>query len=191
MLDFVTIGAALLASLGGLFLLWHGWKTHADMRLRAACVALLWSMSAAIWIWRFGAEIGIPLALETAALVAFGFILTRMERREERPARKRAAIVDAAASSSRGSWRRYVLGTVRVLVAGPLGLIAAMAIAVVIATRTPMAEQTRLILAGLIVPTLWAIGIGWVVCHRRLAVQAASFATIGAAGIGLTLLAGA
>jgi hypothetical protein len=63
---------------------------------------------------------------------------------------------------------RYVLGSLPVLVAGPLGLIAAMGIAVVIATRMPMAEQTRLILAGLIVPTLWAIGIGWMVCQRRL-----------------------
>lgn len=51
-----------------------------------------------------------------------------------------------------------------------------MGIAVVIATRMPMAEQTRLILAGLIVPTLWAIGIGWMVCQRRLG------------GIGLTML---
>lgn len=189
MLDGVFIAIALLASLGGLFALWHGWKHGADMRARAAVALAAWSASTALWIWRFGAEVGIPLALETAALVAFGFILSRMERRADRPARERGAREGAPAAYSR--WRRYGLGTLRVLVAGPLGLIAAMGIAVVIAARTPMAEQTRLILAGLIVPTLWAIGIGWVVCQRRLAVQTASFVAIGAAGIGLTVLAGA
>lgn len=189
MLDFVMIGTALLASLGGLFVLWHGWKHGADMRLRSACAVGLWTMSTALWIWCFGAEVGVPLALETAALVAFGFIFSRMEGREDRPFRNRSTQADPG--SQRSSWRRYVFGTLRVLVAGPLGLIAAMGIAVVIATHMPTAEQTRLILAGLIVPTLWAIGIGWVVCQRRLAVQAASFTAIGAAGIGLTILAGA
>lgn len=182
---FMTISAALMASLAGLLVLWHGWKHGADMRMRTAMALGLWAASTALWTLQFGAEVGIPLALETAALVAFGFILSRMERRMERPARERTAALPAV------SRRRYVVGTMRVLVAGPLGLIAAMGIAVVVATRSPMAEQTRLILAGLIVPTLWAIGIGWVVCQRRLPVQAASFAALGAAGIGLTFLAGA
>lgn len=189
MLDLVTTGIALLASLGGVFALWHGWKHGADMRLRALISLAAWSASTALWIWRFGAEVGIPLALETAALVAFGFILSRVERRGDRPARERNA--RERPTAPRSAFRRYGLGTLRVLVAGPLGLLAAMGIAIVIATRTPMAEQTRLILAGLIVPTLWAIGIGWVVCQRRLAMQAVTFATVSAAGIGLTLLTGA
>lgn len=189
MLDFGMVGTALLASLGGLFVFWHGWKHGADMRVRTACALALWAGSTALWIARFGAEVGIPLALETAALVAFGFILSRMERRSDRPARERGG--REAPAEPRRAFRRYGVGTLRVLVAGPLGLVAALGIAVIIATRTPMAEQTRLILAGLIVPTLWAIGIGWVVCQRRLAVQATAFAAIGAAGIGLTLLAGA
>lgn len=190
MLDIAVVAIALLASLAGLFVLWHGWKHHADMRLRFVYALLFWSLSTALWIVRFGAEVGIPLALETAALVAFGFILSRMERRSDRPAKARDPRGRAPTPQS-SAFKRYLMGTLRVLVAGPLGLIAALGIAVVIATQTPMAEQTRLILAGLIVPTLWAIGIGWVVCQRRLGVQATAFTTIGAASIGLTLLVGA
>lgn len=185
MLDIVWIIAALLASLGGLVSLWRGWREGADMRPRVALAAALWVLSSALWILRFGAEIGIPLALETAAIVAFAFILSRMERRTGRPPRARVVTVPPPAR------RRYLVGTLRALVAGPLGLIASLGIAVVIATRAPMAEQTRLILAGLIVPTLWAIGIAWVVCQRRLTVQALSFGAIGATSLGLAFLAGA
>jgi len=187
MLDIIIISSALLASLVGLFALWTAWKHGTAMRSRLACAVLLWSLSTAVWIWRFGAEIGIPLALETTALVAFGFILSRMERRADRPLRTREVRQVAPVVHS----RPYGLGALRVLVAGPLGLAAAMGIAVAMATRLPSAEQTRLILAGLIVPTLWAIGVGWVVCQRRLAVQAASFITLGMAGISLAVSVGA
>jgi len=185
MIDLMLITGALGASLAGLLLLSGRWRADVPRARRRALAMALWAVSTALWVARFGAEIGIPLALETAALVAFGFILTRMERRTGRPVRDRAA-----PPPPRGRWR-VPAGIARVLVAGPLGLAAAMGIAVVIATRAPAAEQTRLILAGLIVPTLWAIGIAWIVCRRRLPVQAAAFAAIGIAGFGLTLLAGA
>lgn len=185
MVDFLIVASAMLCSLGGLVLLWRGWRDSDSARGRMALACVLWAVSTTLWVTRFGAEIGIPLALETAALVAFAFILTRLERRINRAARERR--VDQPASSR----RRWVLGTARTLVAGPLGLAAAMGIAVVIATKSPMAEQTRLIIAGLIVPSLWAVGIAWVVCQRRLPVQAATFTMIGVAGFGLTLLVGA
>ncbi len=145
----------------------------------------LWGLSTTLWIALFGIEIGIPLALETAALVAFAFILTRMEKRAGRLPRERMV-----AAPPRGRWL-IPLGIGRALVAGPLGLAAAMGIAVVIATRGPMAEQTRLIVAGLIVPTLWAIGIAWIVCQRRLPLQATAFAGLAIAGFGFTYVAGA
>jgi hypothetical protein len=185
MIDIGLISVALLSSLGGLFLLWAGWRRGAPMRGRIGGAALLWALSTAIWIGRFGAEIGIPLALETAALVAFTFILTRIERRSGRPPRERSTDIP-----KRSRWR-WLFGTARTLTAGPLGLAAAMGIAVLFATRAPLAEQTRLILAGLIVPSLWSGAIAWTLCHRRLPLQAAAFAAIGGAGFGLTLLTGA
>jgi hypothetical protein len=185
MTEMLSIAVALLASLGGLVLLWAGWRRGAPMRARIAGALLLWALSTAIWIGRFGAEIGIPLALETAALVAFAFILTRIERRSGRPPRERSSDVP------RTSRRRWLVGTARTLTAGPLGLAAAMGIAVLFATRAPLAEQTRLILAGLIVPSLWSGAIAWTLCHRRLPLQATTFAAIGGAGFGLTLLTGA
>jgi hypothetical protein len=176
---------ALATSLGGLMLLWQGWRNRAAMGGRIAGALLLWAVSTALWIGSFGAEIGIPLALETAALVAFAFILSRIERRTEKPARMRTA-----PTIVHSRWW-IALGIARALVASLLGLIAAMGFAVVIAVKAPMAEQTRLIIAGLIVPTLWAICIAWVVTRKSLPLQAATFALIGVLGFGFTLLTGA
>jgi hypothetical protein len=185
MIDLLLIGCALLISLAGLAWLWRGWKDGAAMGPRVAVACALWAGATTIWIDRFGAEIGIPLALETAALIAFAFILSRMERRTGRPPRERSASLPPR------SGRHILVGCLRALVAGPVGLVAALGIAIVIATRAPLAEQTRLILGGLIVPTLWAIGIAWIACQRRLPLQTATFAAIGVAGFGISFLGGA
>jgi hypothetical protein len=185
LIDSVIVGGALLASLGGLVLLWRGWRDGRQAWPRLAAAMALWIASIGLWIAGFGPEVGIPLALETSALIAFGFILSRIERRTGRAPRQRTA------SLPEPPRRNILLGTARVLVAGPLGLISALGIAVVIATAAPMAEQTRLILAGLIVPSLWCGAIAWIVCQRRLPVQAAAFAGLGIGGFGLTFLIGA
>jgi hypothetical protein len=138
-----------------------------------------------LWITWFGAEVGIPLALETSALIAFAFILTRIERRTSRLPRDRTMPLPERPR------RRLLLGTTRIIVAGPLGLISALGIAVVIATKAPMAEQTRLILAGLIVPSLWCGAIAWITCQRRLPLQAATLAGFAICGFGSSLLLGA
>lgn len=185
MVHIIGIGAAVGCSLAGLICAWQVWKRQ-DRRWLLALAALLWVGSTAIWIALFGVEIGIPLALETAALIAFAFILSRIERREAgRPPRER--IVSAPGRARFGRLR----GAGRVLIAGPLGMAAAMGVALVVATQLPTAEQTRLILAGLIVPSLWCGGIAWVACDRRLLPQAIAFAAVGGAGFGVALLTGA
>jgi hypothetical protein len=146
MTDFAIIGLALTASLAGLLLCWRAWRKD-GLTGRAFWPAIpLWSIATALWIWRFGPEIGIALALETAR------------------------------------------GAVRLLTAGLLGFAAAMGLALLFATRAPLAEQTRLILAGLAVPSLWCIAIAWTVCSRRLPLQIATFLVLALGGAGLTFL---
>lgn len=169
------------ATVGAIVALWRGSATPARGRVFRRLAAMLALASAACWIAAFGAEIGIPLLLETWALAGFAFILTRLERRPDRAARER---VQAGAAVPRNVSR----GIARVAVAGPLGFAAAIGIAAAIATRAPLAEQTRLIGAGLLVPSLWAVFVGWTLMARRLPMPAAGMAALAGSGLGLALL---
>lgn len=172
--------AALAASLAGIILCWKAWSRHALGWRAAGMAALLWSVSTGAWIAGFGAEIGIALALETAALLAFAFILTRIEIRPPQTVRDR--ITPSLPP------RRYGKGMARALTAGLLGFAAAMGMAVLFATRAPLAEQTRLILAALAMPSLWCGAIAWTVCDRRLLLQTCVFFSLAATSAGITFI---
>ncbi len=169
------------ATVGAIVALWRGSATPARGRVFRRLAAMLALASATCWIAAFGAEIGIPLLLETWALAGFAFILTRLERRPDRAARER---VQAGAAVPRNVSR----GIARVAVAGPLGFAAAIGIAAAIATRAPLAEQTRLIGAGLLVPSLWAVFVGWTLMARHLPMPATGMAVLAGSGFGLALL---
>jgi hypothetical protein len=174
----IVLGPAL--SLAGVVIAYRGWRD----RSRAAMVlaALLWATSMAAWVRGFGAEIGIALALETAALIAFVFILTRIERRTVREAKDRVAEPLLPAPGHR------LRGVVRAATAGPIGLVAALGIGVAFALTAPLVEQTRLILAGLIVPSLWAGAIVWTLASTRPGVAALWLAAAGGAGFAIAFL---
>ncbi|MBG6116422.1 MULTISPECIES: hypothetical protein [unclassified Sphingobium] len=171
---------ALVASLAGILLCWRAWVRHAlDWRAGVAA-ATLWSLSTWAWIAAFGAEIGIALALETAALLAFAFILTRIEVRPAQAIRDRTAPPLPP--------RSYGRGIARALTAGLLGFAAAIGLAMLFATRAPLAEQTRLILAALAMPSLWCGAIAWTACDRRLSLQIGVFLGLAVTSAGITFI---
>ena len=174
---------ALAVSLGALLLVWEGWRRARAGWLRNLAALGLIALAASLWIAGAGAEIGVALFVETSALLAFAFILTRIERKPSRALPVRAV-------EQPGAPVRYWRGAARFAVGGPLGLLAALGVGVLIATRAPGAEQTRLILAGLVVPSLWASAIGWTVTSHRLPLQSVTLATLGVAGFGSILLGG-
>lgn len=171
---------ALIASLAGILLCWRAWTRHALGWRVCFGAAALWGLSTWAWIAGFGPEIGIALALETAALLAFAFILTRIEVRPAQVARDRMAPPLPR--------RRYGRGIARGLTAGLLGFAAAMGLAMVFATRAPLAEQTRLILAALAMPSLWCGAIAWTVCDRRVMLQIGVFLGLAATSVGMTFI---
>lgn len=170
LIDIILVAAAVAASLAGILVCWQAWRVG-TLGTRALCLAAApWVLATCLWIARFGVEIGIALALETGALIAFAFILTRVERRPAKTDRERAA----PPSLPRSYWR----GAARAASAGLLGFAAAMGLAVLFAIRAPLAEQTRLILAALAVPSLWCAAIVWTACDRRLGLQSATFTAL-------------
>lgn len=176
---FLWAVAALGASLAAILLCWRAWARQALNGRATMGVVGLWAISIACWIAGFDAEIGIALSLETAALIAFAFILTRIEIRPAQTLRARSAPALPP--------RRYGRGLIRALTAGLLGFCAAIGIGIVFATRAPLAEQTRLILAALAMPSLWCAAIAWTVCDRRLGLQIIVFLGLAAGSAGITL----
>jgi len=177
---------ALAGSLGGVLLSWKAWQNawqdggpNGRARPLMAAAGALAVFSLALWAAGYGAEIGIPLALETGALIAFGFILTRMEVRPLREMRARTAPPLPAHSR----WK----GVARFATAGVLGFAAAIGLGVLFATRAPLGEQTRLILGALAVPSLWSGAIAWTACDRRLLPQTLVFSGIAAVSAAATL----
>lgn len=171
--------AALLLSLGGLILAWRSWLTRNYRWLAGA--AALWAASTALWIREFAAEIGVALALETAALLAYAFILSRIERRAPRVLPERHVAVAPAP-------RRIGVRIARSLIAGPLALAVTIGITVAIAVAAPLDEQTRLILAGLLAPSLWACLIIATITAQRLWRYTGIITLAGAAGFAIALL---
>lgn len=163
--------AACLLSLAGLAAIWRAWVREAGRWPFIGLALMLWTGASALWIIRFGPEIGTALAIESASLLAFAFMLSRMERQSPRSTEARVVPEANAANLANQvdgqSARRWRIAA-RIGVAGPLALAAALSLGLMVAIRAPLHEQTRLIIGGLAVPTLWAIMIVTTVALRRV-----------------------
>lgn len=173
---------AICCSLAGVVLLWVAWRRRARRRLPFVAALAAWALATASWTAAFGAEIGIPLALESAAIVAFVFILSRIEFRDARTGRERTA---PPPHHTRYRWAR---GTIRGVGAGPVAFAASAGVGVLFATTAPLADATRLILAGLLIPSLWGAAMIWVLASRRLLLPSAGLLGIAIATIGTSIL---
>ncbi|WP_299329626.1 hypothetical protein [Parasphingopyxis sp.] len=113
--------------------------------------------AASIWliVRGLGPELGVTWALTTISVVAYVLILhpflrTRTVGHDRTPSRLKK--MPAAPS---GSKARLAL---RLFSAGPLYLITALALSLVIATKPWTGEITRLFTGGLLTPFFWSIG---------------------------------
>lgn len=171
MIDPALAGIPIAAGgIGGGWLLRRAWRARiADKPpyRRAGWAVLAATMVAAAWL--LGAVRGpfvalclIPVAV--LALVAGG-------------ATVRAAKTGRSSGSGAGGGlapeplvrpARWWQTTLRWLLAGPIGMIAAMAIGIAYATLTPGAAQTRLLIGGLIVPVVWGAAMAWTLADNRI-----------------------
>lgn len=173
---------AICCSVAAVMLLWTAWRKHAGRRGPLVFSLVAWAVALSCWTIAFGAEIGIPLALESAAIVAFGFILTRIEFREARSGRERYI------PSPKRPRYRWLRGTMRGVGAGPIAFAASVGIGVLFATTAPLDDATRLILAGLLIPSLWGAAMIWVLASRRLLLPSAGLLGIAIATFGTSVL---
>lgn len=139
-----------LAGVGAWFYARRGSK---PILLFPAGLALL-AGSVSIFIAAFGVSLGVSWALLTVSAAAYALFLPRLLSAAAIGlpiTRQRAARVKAARGGKLGL-------AARLFAAGPLYLIAALAVGAVLATKLSWSEVNRLMMGGLVIPALWAAG---------------------------------
>lgn len=106
---------------------------------------------------------GAALALVMEGIGALAIIWQGRVRR--RVARLRAGDVAPEPLEEPG---RIGRGVLRALLAGPLGMTAAMAVAFCITVYLPGDPRTRIVLGGMLMPVLWGLAMTWTLADRRL-----------------------
>lgn len=154
----LVIGGGLI----GAGLLRRAW---AQRKARPALVVGGWSMfalSVLAGCWLLGTMRGLFAGLALLSVAILAVVLNGAEWRPPRDARRSLAPEPLDGPSR--AWR----GWVRALLAGPIGMIAAMGVAIAYAVWVPGVAQTRLVVAGLMVPVLWGGAMAWTLSDQRL-----------------------
>ncbi|MDQ8754631.1 hypothetical protein RCO27_00155 [Sphingosinicella sp. LHD-64] len=161
-------GAAILgAAAGGAWLLQRAWWRKTDRR-RAFIVAG-WSLLVVLTLvtaWLLGSARGTFTAFTLVSVAALAVVASGLQRRAARAGRTRNNESLAPEPLERPStwWRT----TLRWLLAGPIGMIAAMAVGICYAVWVPGEPQTRLLIGGLLVPVLWGGAMAWTLADNRI-----------------------
>jgi hypothetical protein len=183
----IAAPALVIAGAGGGWLLRMSWRDR--QRERPALVAAGWALLVAGAVGAglvLGVMSGIAAALALAPLGVLGVVAQGATWREARKARDRSTLAPEPLEGTSRAWRGWVKG----LLAGPLGMTAAMGIAFCYAVWMPGAVQTRLLIAALLVPLLWGLAMTWTLADQRLLRSTAVLAGTSMLGFGLAFLKG-
>lgn len=160
----LTALALLAGGAGAAWLLRRAWSDRTAARPR--WIAAGWATVAAVSIipaFILGGARGPFIAWTLISVAALAVVAQGVQIKV---ARERAERSLAPEPSDRVS--RAGRGWLRALLAGPLGMIAAMGVAIAFAAFCPGAAQTRLVIGGLMVPVLWGGAMAWTLADDKI-----------------------
>lgn len=180
--------AALIAAAGtaGALMLRRAWRSHVDAPVwrRGGWALIVVALALATWI---DGVRGLALAACVMSVAGIAVVASGAQIRPVRAARAgRDSLAPEPAERTLNGWQR----TLRWLLAGPIGMIAAMAIGIAWSAWVPGAPQTRLAVGGLLVPFLWGGAMAWTLADDRILRAAAVLVGTAALGFGLAILKG-
>lgn len=128
-------------------------------------------------------------ALALFSVAALGVVAAGHVRRNPKAVRAGRNTVEAPEPLDRASapWR----GLLRWLLAGPIGMAAAMAVGICYTVWGIGDVQTRLVTGGLLVPILWGAAMAWTLADNKVLRAAAVLFGTALLGFGLAHLGGA
>ena len=179
---------ALLAIAGGIAgatLLRRAWAER--QRERPDLIAAGWAviggtiLADAAWIgWIRGGALAV-------VAVGIGALIVLIRGRTVKATRAaRATTAPSEPDEPSRAWR----GVLKTILAGPLGLAAAVAIAYCAAAWVPGAPPTRVLIGGLTIPIVWALAMIWTLADTRLMRSLATIVTTTLTGFALAALQG-
>lgn len=178
----ILVGCAVAA-----LLLRRSWRQAQDKTVWRAGGWTLVALMLCYAVWRLGGGRGVFAVFALMPVAALGVIAsgaTWRPARLGRPARGAGAVEPAERVS--GIWR----GVARWSLAGPVGMVAAMAVGISYAVWAPGAMQTRLLIGGLLVPVAWAAAMAWTLADSRIVRASAVLGGTAVAGFGAAMLRG-
>ncbi|MCI4592167.1 hypothetical protein MOK15_18960 [Sphingobium sp. BYY-5] len=152
--------------------------------LLAGWTVLIGLMVAAVLL--VGPVKGLALALVMEGIGALAVVWSG--RVQRKAARLRAGDVAPEPLEEPG---RFGRGVLRALLAGPLGMTAAIAVAFCITVYLPGDPRTRIVLGGMLMPVLWGFAMTWTLADRRLLRATVMLVGTSIIGFGLAALGGA
>lgn len=114
--------------------------------------------------WALGAVRGPFIALALVSTAALAVVASNYTIRQAKARAARESLAPEPSDRATTRWRE----TLRWLLAGPIGMIAAMGVGIAWAALAPGEQQTRLVVGGLIVPVAWGACMAWTLADNRI-----------------------
>ncbi|MBZ6378536.1 hypothetical protein B5C34_12385 [Pacificimonas flava] len=129
---------------------------------------------------------GVFVAMTLASVAVLAVVAGGMVVREPRRSARNKSLAPEPLERKPSWWR----STLRWLLAGPIGMVAAMAVGIFWSVWAGGAEQTRLVIGGLLVPVTWGAAMAWTLADNRILRATAVLVGVAVLGFGLSILKG-
>ena len=187
------VAASLLLVASGAFGTWllrRAWLARADTGAGYRLGGWAVIIGSLIWpAFALGPALGPFMALaaiSTGALIVIASGATIRKAKASRAGAGRESLAPEPLDRPTTRWRT----TLRWLLAGPIGMIAAMAIGIAYSVWVPGEPQTRLVIGGLIVPVVWGGAMAWTLADNRILRATAVLVGTAIFGFGISILKG-
>ena len=153
-----------VAAGAGAWLLRRSWQGKTQ---QSGLVAAGWLLIAAATIlpaWLLGPARGPFIALAIVPAAALGVVAANYSVRQAKARAARESLAPEPSDRATTKGRE----TLRWLLAGPIGMIAAMGVGIAWAALVPGEQQTRLVVGGLLVPLIWGGCMAWTLADNRI-----------------------
>ncbi|MFT3722062.1 MAG: hypothetical protein QM773_00635 [Hyphomonadaceae bacterium] len=177
----------LLASIGAGLLLRRAWSQRNAQRvwfiLGGWTVIAVATLAAAM---QLGEARGVFIAAMLASVGVLGVAAASVQVRPARAASDKASLAPEPSDRPSRAWR----GVLRFLLAGPIGGIAAMGVAVAWTVWLPFDDKTRIVTGGLVAPVLWGALMAWTLSDDKIIRATAVLLGVAIATFGIAALKG-
>ncbi|KTE38057.1 MULTISPECIES: hypothetical protein [unclassified Sphingopyxis] len=136
--------------------------------------------------WALGPARGPFIALALVSTVALALVAGNYTRRAAKARAARESLAPEPSDRATTKWRE----TLRWLLAGPIGMVAAMGVGIAWAALAPGEQQTRLVIGGLIVPVAWGACMAWTLADNRILRATAVLVGVAVASFSAAILKG-